>query len=179
MSRVKGVWRWGNWLLSSHSHFHAFDNFFFPEETVLQHNLSTEIHFLHFYHQRISVLLCFGNLCLKWFVPCWGSKRFWEKFPHSNILISNNTFRSILLLSFRQLEEVQSSWTEWPTENVSAAHLPLLTPFPWPQSLLSLLLRSFPGFGRIGLIFWYPGYFESFKILWLIVSFHSLAWLKL
>lgn len=88
-------------------------------------------------------------------------KDFLEKFPHSNILISNNTFSSILLLSFRQLEEVQSSWTTWPAENMSVARLPLITPFPWPQSLFSLwLLRSFPGFGRTGLIFWYPGYFE-------------------
>lgn len=101
------------------------------------------------------------EICLKLFVSCWGSKRFLEKFPQSNILISNNTSSDILLLSFRQLEEVQSSLTKRPAENVSAAHLPLITPFPWPQSLFSMwLLRSFPGFGRIGLIFWSPGYFE-------------------
>lgn len=163
MSHVKGVWRWGNWLLSSPSHSHTFDNsgVFFLRTLSFSTIWALKFTFCAFYHEHTSALLCFGNLCLKWFVPCWGSKRFWEKFPHSNILISNNSFSSILLLSFRQLEEVQSSWTKWPAENVSAAHLLLITPFPWPQSLFSQwLLRSFPGFGRVGLIFSYPGYFE-------------------
>lgn len=126
LSRVKGI---GDEEIDFYLLTHIFMPLMIAVFFLRRLSFSTEIHFLCFYHEHISALLCFGNLCLKWFVPCWGSKRFWEKFPHSSILISNNTFSSILLLSLRQLEEVQSSWTKWSAENVSAAHLPLITPF--------------------------------------------------